>query len=205
MTNRDVLNTAWGSCNNYQLAENIHTQTGIVADSILQEAINKQSFDNVTAVVIAFGNMRTKLFPKKSDLGNKENRQSAIGSGKADEPGVLTTDLSNSGIAKLKPLPLERGFVSLTNRMSAENKHQTVYGTSLLVKPAQTDKKTRLGIRPKKIATLEDLELRVTEKARDLGLPNISEKLPESSGRITIRRKVGEKALTANPKQLPSQ
>lgn len=73
MSNRELLNSIWSYFEKYRICENLHEQVGIVADAVLQEAINKETTDNVTAVVIALENFQRKLYSKINEHPTREN------------------------------------------------------------------------------------------------------------------------------------
>ena len=78
LSNEEVSAAVWNAFNNIPLADSLHKEVGIGAEAVLKEALNKGTFDNVTAIVIAFENLSDKLFPKANWQTNKENKESKL-------------------------------------------------------------------------------------------------------------------------------
>lgn len=57
LSNSDIVKTAWNVFNTSQFT--FHGACGEIVKSVLEEAMSRRSYDNVTAVLISFGSMRT--------------------------------------------------------------------------------------------------------------------------------------------------
>lgn len=54
MTSKDVIQSVWGSTSEEIRSDSVHKQCSASVETILRDALNKKSLDNVTVVMIAF-------------------------------------------------------------------------------------------------------------------------------------------------------
>ena len=68
LSNEDTSSCVWNSVTidnkDQKLAQNVHQQSGLAVESILKNALYRQSLDNVTVVMIAFQNFKRTVFGK---------------------------------------------------------------------------------------------------------------------------------------------
>lgn len=57
LSNKDIIQVAWRAFAD-RPTENLHTASGNMTESVIREAMARQSTDNVTAVLIAFPNLQ---------------------------------------------------------------------------------------------------------------------------------------------------
>ena len=85
MSNDDIVKCVWESCDrnkwqqnqNQKASQSVHQQCGLAVESVLKNALYRQSLDNVTVVMIGFQNFKRKVFGKSKNSEREEQEQSA--------------------------------------------------------------------------------------------------------------------------------
>ena len=80
MSNEDISRGVWESCDknkwqqnpNFRPAQSVHQQCGLAVESVLKNALYRQSLDNVTVVMIAFQNFKRQVFGKSKNSEREE-------------------------------------------------------------------------------------------------------------------------------------
>ena len=70
MSNKDIVQVAWRAFSD-RPNENLHIASGNMTESVIREAMERKSTDNVTAVLIAFPNLERQMQPYYSTPQNR--------------------------------------------------------------------------------------------------------------------------------------
>jgi serine/threonine protein phosphatase PrpC len=92
MSNEDISRGVWESCDknkwqqnpSFRPAQSVHQQCGLAVESVLKNALYRQSLDNVTVVMIAFQNFKRQVFGKSK---NSEREEQAAATNEAPQLG----------------------------------------------------------------------------------------------------------------------
>lgn len=208
LSNHEALDAIWNSFKNYELAEDLHKQTAIGGDAVLQESIEKGTSDNVTAIIISFNNLRRKLFPKKlGSNDNKENKRRVHSDTKVEVKQVLPLENASSlnkrsfVISNERPSMVSNERPSMGSRerpsvVSSERpsitKSQTVASTDEEQAPQQKPRES-----PKKITPLENVEIKMPNIiAKPIETPVTKNKPMESLAQTIARKKLAAGKLS---------
>lgn len=65
LSNEEVIGIVWNTINSFKQRLNIHEIMKLASESIIKEALIKKSLDNVTALVVCFGNFEESRNPEQ--------------------------------------------------------------------------------------------------------------------------------------------
>jgi len=92
LSNKEVVQCAWNSVRQEKM-EKVHQQCGVAVDTVIKNALFRKSLDNVTAVIVAFGNYKRLL---KAENENKENQSKLSNILRPDTTKVLSKIVATS-------------------------------------------------------------------------------------------------------------
>lgn len=165
---------------------------------MLQESIDQGTSDNVTALIIAFGNLRRKLFPKKSKrVDNKENTENKATisiTAKNDDKKPTPPKENPGNVRQNSSTILVQRVPSTTDEGALVEKKQNLPSVV-----ADTNEKARHDISPrilhrlKKVPNYENGENKKPERAF-----KISEPLPRSKPTETLAQTIARRKLATS-------
>lgn len=114
MSNEDISRGVWESCDknkwqqnpNYRPAQSVHQQCGLAVESVLKNALYRQSLDNVTVVMIAFQNFKRQVFGKSKN-SEREEQAAATNDAQPLGPNSSGSTVKGSFAIQKQSLPVE--------------------------------------------------------------------------------------------------